>query len=225
VRYLEEFGWEVHQEVQLHSRGPVADIVATRGPLLRIVEVKTSLTAAVCEQAIRWKIWNVAHFIHVASPGVHRIVRGRWALRRLLQHEGIGLFQLRMPSIPAEEKWVKYCEEEIRPRFFRRADWVDRMLDRLNEETRTFAEAGNADGERWSPWKQTCRDWARYVAKHPGATLKQMVDNVAHHYHSDTGAKTSMVKWIREGKVPGIELRREGRLIRLYLADDAPPRR
>ena len=56
VEWLQDQHWEVYQEVQRYST--TADIVAVQGPLVWVVECKTSLSIGVMLQASRW----MAHY-------------------------------------------------------------------------------------------------------------------------------------------------------------------
>ncbi len=64
VAWLGDLGWEVFQEVS--AGGSVADIVARRGPVLWVVEVKRSLGLSLLGQAHAWK--RRAHRVSVAVP-------------------------------------------------------------------------------------------------------------------------------------------------------------
>ena len=64
VSWLNEQHWDVYQEVQIHGFGGVADIVAVQGPLVWVIECKTSLSLTVMEQASVWRV----HFRSVAVP-------------------------------------------------------------------------------------------------------------------------------------------------------------
>jgi len=46
--------------------------------------------------------------------------------------------------------------------------------------------------------------------------MKQAVDAISHHYASDSTARSSLATWIREGVIDEVEIRREGRALRLY---------
>jgi hypothetical protein len=201
IEHLKSLKWCIYQEVQPQKYGRIIDIVALQGPLIRAIEVKTSFTSAVVEQAMHHV--GQFHFVHVAIPH-RRYTKGRIVLEQFLRYKGIGLiekgFQLR-ETIPAQ--------------FFRKAR-TKRIREGLHEAQKYFAPAGTAKGGHWTPWKATCQLWTEYVKWHPGCTLKEIVTNEKHHYSSDSTARTSMVAWIRAGKVPGIEIRYEGNTIKLY---------
>jgi hypothetical protein len=56
----------------------------------------------------------------------------------------------------------------------------------------------------------------KHVAKNPGASIRDVVDGIKHHYQTDATARSSIAKWIEAGKVKGVELRRTGNVAALY---------
>lgn len=222
VWWLNEFKWTVYQEVQWERYGATIDIVATRGPLLRVVECKMSFTSAVIEQA--WRHRHYAHLVHIATPVTWRTTKGRTILVKAMQHLGIGHLEANSHDdydfrLHESKGVVREVHERYRSRFERRAA-AHLIRAKLCEEQKTFAPAGNANGLRFTPWKATCKRWAEYVALHPGCTLKEIVAEAEHHYLSDASAKISMARWIQDGHVKGIQIERDGRLIRLYPVEE-----
>lgn len=215
VAWLKEFKWDVYQEVQWQQYGGTIDIVATRGPLLRVIECKMSLTATVIDQA--WKNRPYAHLVHVAVP-MRGWGKGRNVLNQALIRLGIGLLEVshheRVDWRTREDYTVWNVHETMKSRFDRKAA-TNCIKDKLREAHKTFAPAGNSQGLRFTPWKDTCQKWAQFVAEHPGCTLKEII-TAGHHYASDSSAKISMAKWIESGHVKNITIRREGKLIKLY---------
>lgn len=198
VSWLREMHWDVYQEVTV--RGPRADIVAVRGPLLWIIECKTSLGLSVLEQAWGWR--GKAHYVSVATPST-----GGDFVRNLLSDGGLGLI-----SVGHE-----FVFEKIPARLFRRAK-ADEVRKRLREEHKTFAAAGNAMNRYYSPWRATCDAVARFVRANPGCTIKQLVEGIQHHYLTAANARASLRTWIVEGKVPGVRAVREGKLVTVVAA-------
>lgn len=210
VAYLRDLGWDVHQEVG-GAYGPRADIVAVRGPLLYVVEVKTTLGLALIEQGQSWL--HRAHLVSIAAPHPHR-GRGPSVAHQICGEWGIGVLDV------LTDYGESAVRERVAPRLIRRIP-VDRsrtLRRLLTEETRTYASAGNAAGKFWSPFKDTCQQAVRAVAAHPGLTTKELVAALPkHHYSSDSVARNTLPRWLRLGKIPG--LRGEGeRPIRWYLA-------
>lgn len=217
VEYLQDSGWEIYQEVA--SQGSAADIVGVKDHQCRIVEVKTSLTTEVCAQALNWSDSRAAHYVHVAvlrpvrKKGFRpRYSRGQEMLMRFLRSEGVGVFTVQFDSFRGEE--VVDILEKVPARLSRKLG--DDIRKDLYEKQKTYAEAGNAEGKRWTPWRETCENWAGFVSRHPGCSLKDCVERAGHHYGTESAARSSMWGWIKVNRVPGIRYERDGKRIRLY---------
>jgi Holliday junction resolvase len=223
VRWLEDRDWTVYQEVSLGYAEPTLDLVAKRGPVLWIVECKASMSLALLEQAAR--SIGFAHLVSVAAPQLQPV---RWRHRspachfvdRALEALGVGRFAARREAVGydihrrgAIYEWS--ADLLVRPRLNRRIV-KGFIANRLNEAQRTYAPAGNAEGRRWSPFRETCDKVKLYVEGHPGCTMKEVIDAVDHHYAKDATARSSMAHWIKAGKVDGVEIRLEGRRFALY---------
>lgn len=196
VEWLRTEGWDVYQEVTF--RGPRADIVAKRGPVLHVIECKTSMSIALIEQGLGWQAY--AHHVSIACP--QRKGGGGSAIARRF---GLGIIEVNGHG---------RVMQHVHPAFARVR--IDKLAKVLREEHKTFAPAGNAASRFYSPWQGTCDDVARFVAKHPGATLREMLAQVSTHYASAASARSSLTKWIEAGKVRGVRMERDGKALRLY---------
>lgn len=204
VGWLSESGWTVYQEVQRYPHGAIADIVAIQGKLLWIIETKTVLGVDVMEQAFNW-----LHHAHLVSVGVPKAYRGSTAFKqRVLRLLGVGCLTVSNPW----DGWV--VTEEVKPQFMRRL--IPGFREVLRPEHQTWAKAGNNRSERYSPFKATCRAVADYVLANPGVSLKELVENIPTHYHTTATARSCLKIWIESGNVKGVQMKREGRLIKLY---------
>jgi hypothetical protein len=214
VWWLKAQGWEVYQEVQIERNGPVADLVAVRdGRLVWVLEAKASLGAALLEQASHWLTY--AHYVSVIVPAFpYRRSRGRTVLEYYMRQHGIGCVISR-PE-PGNADLRSSLVHEDTPATFHRKAVVKYILDALTEEHKTFALAGNNQGRRWTPFKQTSKNVLEYVTRFPGASLKQVVDNVGHHYVGAESFRSCLPRWVEAGEVEGLRIEREGRRIRLY---------
>lgn len=214
VADLEAQGWTVYQEVQCGTR---ADIVATRGPLLWVIECKLSISLELLAQAHDWRGW--AHFISIAVEAPKRRGRRRRGsrtakfVRDTLKAAGIGYLRVGENGV----------EEFLAPRLNRTIS--SQLRDRLSEEQRTFAKAGNGRNEFWSPYKQTCRRLAIHVRENAGCSLKEAIDSIQHHYASNSSAISSLRHWLAHGKVAGVRLQYKGRKIQLYPQTETPTTR
>jgi hypothetical protein len=97
---------------------------------------------------------------------------------------------------------------------------IQTLRGSLCAEHKRFEAAGSPNGRHWSTWQFTCQQAVQAVRERPGLSLRELIDGIDHHYSSDSSARSAMSHWIREGRVPGIEIRREGRFVRLYPADE-----
>lgn len=208
VAWLRAQDWHVYQEVE--HRGSRADIVATRGPLLWVVECKLSFGLDVLGQAWHWK--RVAHLVSVATASAGGSAGFG---QRLLQDYGIGYLRV---SQDYDNRATVVQEEQ--PELFRRAN-DSGIRKRLTPELEAYgAKAGNCGSDYYSPYKQTCLAVLRFVLLNPGCTLRQLVDGIAdsHHYMSKASARSSLMHWIRAGKVPGVRLVKDGKAATVVLA-------
>lgn len=204
VGWLHDLHWEVYQEVQLSRYGRIADIVAVQGRLTWIIECKLSLGLSVIEQAVLWT--HSSHYTSVAVPATCNSF-GEIVCKRF----GVGVLRAGVLRVGGG-----ICEA-VPPPLNRRA-LAQNIRNVLVPQQKTWATAGNANGNRWSPFAQTCHDVRLAVTRKPGLTLKELLAEVRTHYLTTATARACLVKWIRAGKVKGVRL--EGtRPIRLYVED------
>ena len=199
--------WTLHHEVA--AAGRVADFVATNGTIIHVIEVKKSQSLVLLDQLLEWK--GHAHLVSGAVPMPKVSHRSAWVFRWALKQMGAGLFELRHKNLDPGS-YSSACQETVHPVLHRKI--TNRVMNALCEEqTRPedWAHAGSAKGGHFTPFRSTCNAVRSYVDRHPGATMKQIVDNIKHHYASDAGARSSLAQWIREGKVEGIKAADEGK--------------
>ena len=212
ICWLEVQEWDVYQEVQISAGGNIADVVAVRGPVVWVLEVKSSLTASVVEQVWFWK-WN-AHYVSVVTPHLQRESKGRRVLHEFMRSKGIGWIQSQQ-STYSGARYFDDVLERIAPRLDRTAD-TKRLRAALSDDHKTFAEAGNPNGKRWTPFQETVKRVKEMISATPGCDLKYLVDNCNHHYESSATFKACIPKYIRSGVVKGIRIERDGRKSRFY---------
>jgi hypothetical protein len=207
ITYLRDNQWDVYQEVEVF--GWVADIVAVNGRMVWVIETKRSLTFEVIQQAERWG--RYAHYVSIAVPEV-RLSAGREFAYRVCEKFDVGAMSV---SSPLGYPPSGYVKENVVSRLNRRA-MADRIRDRLTDAHRTYAEAGNADGRRWSPFKETCDRVRMAVERQPGITMKELLDGITTHYASTASAKSSIAYWARQGKIDGVRCELDGRRLRFF---------
>lgn len=206
INWLSAQNWEIYQEVQVFQYGHVADIVAKQNNLIWIVECKLSLSLAVIEQAVGWK--KMAHFVSISTLHPHRQMPGRNVAKKLLGIMGIGLIEFQ----------GTYGRVFIEPKLNRKA--VTHHIV-LTQHHKTWAKAGNADRNYWTPFQETCRKVKEIVEENPGILIKQIIELLdRHHYSNDTTAKSCLLQWAKLGKIPGIEIHRIGKYQHFYPKDE-----
>ena len=186
--WMDHEGWEVFKEVPWH--GGRADIVGRCGKLTWVIECKLTLSLDVISQAENWT--RYANFSSVATP---QRKRSDWRknafMDRILEMCGIGLFGVGR-------------EVDISRKAPLHRKLSDPISQALVEEMKTYAAAGNADGNFWSPFKATCRELQRAVLETPGISMKAAIDKIDHHYSNSQSARGSLAHWIGAKKVQGI---------------------
>lgn len=198
VESLRARGWTVYQEVE-SSLGPVADVVAVRGPVLWVIEGKRHFSFDVLEQADAWR--GHANFRSVAVP----LRPSRFQLE-LAQAIGVGVLEV---VVDAPDWLPDPVRERARPEFSRTRS--TKLSSKLRPEQQTHAEAGG--NGRWTPFKATCEEVRRVLRSKGPLTIRQLAVELrgVHHYASEAGAKTSLYEVIRRGVVDGVELANEVR--------------
>ena len=213
VAWLESEGWDVYQEVQPHG-GRVADIVATRSGILIVVELKTSLTFELLDQIIRWR--SDAHQVYAAVPRARS--DGRRMAYRVFGDHGVGVIEVDKGAVNSIDNGMglRSCVRIVTPPTLNRKAHVATIRDSLRPEHKTFALAGSARGGHFTEFKATCDRLRGYVTARPGATLKDAINEVNHHYTTDASARTHLAKLIMSGVVKGIRCEKAGKTLNLY---------
>jgi hypothetical protein len=214
IDWLKKDNWEVYQEVQIYGWGtPTADIVAVgytdnKIPLIWIIECKTSFGIAVAAQADYWRRNMAATYVSVAIPNCDiNNNRGHAFLYRHIKELGLGIILARHGALELLNPKV------IRSHWSRRKDTLNMLMDAHKD----YAEAGNPNGKKLTPFGITSNEVVRHVSRNPGCTIKEVLDNIYTHYSSRACASGAILSWISKGVIPGIKKVREGRVTKLYL--------
>lgn len=187
--------YDIYQEVETPCG--VADIVL-KSNFIWAIEVKTSLSLAVLSQAK-----NNLKYFNFSSICVPRpkfgFTNGAVFAREICKNYGIGIF--------AVEQFGEI--NEVKAKFQRKA-----MTKRINlyEMCKTYAEAGNSDGRRWTPFNQTIFELRNYVLKNPNCKLRDALKHIKHHYVSISSACQSIPNLIGNGVIDIITMDQDKRL-------------
>jgi hypothetical protein len=206
VAWLQDFGWDIYQEVQTRGGGR-ADIVAVRGILVFVVEVKASLSLRLLDQAVEWLAQ--AHYVAIATPPV----RTGFFVHRCLRDLGIGRFHSRAGC------GGEGCDLHEPAELHRWAE-PKRIRAVLHESQKT-AIAGSNGGGYWTPFRQTCTALVEFVSANPGCTLKAAIDGIRHHYSSPASARNSLRDWILRGKIPRLTYDEQTRTLKVTTQEAA----
>jgi hypothetical protein len=206
VAYFKEMGYDVYQEVTVNNIG-IADIVATKGKMVCVVEVKKSMSLQLLAQANSWV--GYTHCVYIATPCLYRPSKQHRFINGLMHSYGIGYLEVSTSS-------RQPLQIKLRPRYMRKA-YVNLIKSSLFEAQKDFSEAGNADGKRWTPFQETLRKLTQIVADSPGITMKEAINKLSHHYSSDASAKNAIATLIHRGEIKGLELIKEDNMNRLFI--------
>lgn len=208
VAWLRASGHRVFQEVE--HEGAVADIVATRGEEVTVVECKLGMSLSVLEQAHRWL--RRAHRVYAAVPFYADTTRehGRFA-RVICETLGIGLLEVVTPVSDEAGRVHLILESPLRePEASRRP-----LLSVLCPEHETYAAAGSPTGHRWTPFRATEQALVAYVTAHPGVLAREAVKAIKHHWPARSATGRALVL-IRSGVIHGVRIEGSAREIRLF---------
>lgn len=217
--YLTRDNWEVFQEVSEGTGGRRADIVARRGKILWIIECKKSVGLEVLDQLVHWERAGLAHYYSAAvfaprvrSDALHMYYAQHLpnkALNFLFDHFGFGLLTLRPDS-----KVLHVCRAPSLHRVDR-FPWP-KIDAQLHEEQKTQVKAGSVAGNYSTPFKRTVEGLQKLIAKHGKLPIKEAIEQLDHHYQTESSARSSLAHWAAKGGIPGVRLKKEGRA--LYFA-------
>lgn len=203
VEHFRANGWTVYQEV-MYGRydGRRADLVADRNGELHVVEVKTSFSTRLIEQARFWQMRAEYTSIAIPSP----IRQTKTHARRICDVISMGLGVLCVNGgvqVAAAPKKMECARSE-------------RLRKFLREEQKDYAPAGNCSSDFVSGFKLTSKALAELVIANPGVLLSDAVKQIKHHYLDNQSARSALPKWIGLEKVPGVKIKKEDGRIRLY---------
>lgn len=208
IPYLKEMKWEIYQEVQPRHYSDIADIVAIQGNLVWVLECKRSFSLNVISQAYNWKYY--AHYVSIVIPYLYRD-KNHSLKKKILDYFGIGCYQV-------SKGYYEPVKEFSPVKLNRKADGKFITLC-LTEQHKTWAKAGNANGDRYTPFQNTKRQLIQTVKKNPGISMKELIKSIDHHYASDSSAKGSLLQWIHKGVIKELQLKQEGRSYKIYLKE------
>ena len=173
--YLESRGYSVYAEVeprQVLNHYGRADIIAYSKPAVCIVEMKTSLSIDLIEQAYRWIPY--VHYIYVAVPKRKKPIPT--FVRKMLSQFKIGILEV-------DQRWGS-VHTTLLARFNRphvKIDWDKELLP----QHQTWAPGGStSDSGYVTPYKLTIERVTYLLKRNPHRwfSIREILDYCETHY-------------------------------------------
>jgi len=163
------------------------DIVAKHGNILMAFEVKTTLNFRVIEQAK-----HNTHYFHYSYICVPESRNMSFA-KEICSLYGIGILSI---YISGNTAWGD-VNEILKPKLHRIDKNIKKWIRLPDYSKRSIPGASGGDGTTITPFKNTVENVVKYVKHHNDPTIKEVFDNIDHHYSSVSAAKSSLYQWIR----------------------------
>jgi hypothetical protein len=183
VEYYQEF--DLYFEVDYFRS---IDIVVLHGNISMAIEVKSTFNFKVLEQSIE----NSKHFnySYIAVP-----IFNEWSFqKKLCRDYGVGL-------LCYEHNEYDIITEEVKPKFNRHTNNT-KLKGVLNDRHKqSLPGSKSGDSTKITAFQVTVENAVRYVMRHPGCTLKEMIDGIYHHYTNSTLASRNLYQWIHNGVI------------------------
>lgn len=202
---------EIYTEVLGLDGGRPDVVVRTDKKITTIVEMKTTLSMNLLEQAINWRY--KANYIYIAIPEPKNKNINRFA-RKILYDYGIGLLLIDVTSKEIYEKYYKdkednpckyFVREAIKPKFFRTkkgiVDWNAILKDIYMHENNI---QGGSKGKGYNtPYKDLICDVKKYIYRKrnefiPIGELIEKISSIKTHYSNPKASLHSALTKIED---------------------------
>jgi len=179
-QYFESRGFEVYSEVLAGQGTRRADVVIRHGSVVSVIEMKTTLSLDLLEQANRWI--SRAHYVYIAIPMPKNRRINEYA-RKCLSRDGIGvlLVDCRQNDFYYDNGDEYMIWTDLKPKIHRKI--VNHWDKYLTEAHKTSIPGGSKGGGYITPYKTTIDGVKRCLKNHPeGIELNQLILMVQTHY-------------------------------------------
>lgn len=188
--WLESQGWDCYPEAQFRSRGPRADIVAIKPPLLWVIETKTSMSLQLLEQAVRWQSAG-ALYVSVAVPRPKidfdkKLVWHSKVVDGYCRSEGLGLI--------LTDRFDDTVREAIEPKLLRRNyERSKYLLAGLDNHMKQSIPGSQSTSGFSTPHQRTLKNVLQYVETQGQCTLDDILKNVSTHFRVRAKARRYVI--------------------------------
>jgi len=181
ISYFENLDYTTYKEVSLKGGGTIrSDIYCKKDSESVAIEIKMTMCLKVIEQAFKWRPY--ANKVYIVIPKKGKI---NHFAEQLCQDYGIGLLYYK----------GSYFEERIKPMLN-----INAKEPSLYEE-QLLSEASNNRGDFVTPFKITVDRIIKYVGDNK-LLLKEVIENIEHHYRDNASATNSIKSMIKIGVIP-----------------------
>ena len=201
ITYMENMGWETYKEVG--GPGGCADIVGVKGNKTWIVECKIHPSLKVIEQVHNW----IGYTNYLSAATVNK--GNTYALSIILKLLRCGYLYSNKHTANIYE-FFPPKELEVTSK---------KPIIKYIKDFHKEAIAGSSGGSnQWTPFKQTVKNAEIYIKAHPGCSIKELVNNIDHHYASAISAMSSIPVRINEGIIKNIYIKHHHGKIGLFFS-------
>lgn len=191
AEHLRQHHWDIYPEAQFRTRGPRADIVAYKNPLLWVIETKSSMNLQVLEQAMRWRD-SGALLVSIGIPKPKRKSSQKFVwhsqmVDRICRQEGFGLI-----FVCSKTHFVK---EVISPRLYRFNYERSRyLITNLDHKMQSQTPGSSAAGGYSTPHQRTLQYALAYLREHSPCSISTLLDNIKTHFHVRSKARKYLIQ-------------------------------
>ena len=177
-------------EAQIRQRGPRADIIAIKGPLMWVIETKLSLNLSVIEQALKWKGLGALYTsVAVLKPKRKRQNRFTWYsdfVDRFFRQEGLGLILINNDDLS--------ISEVIEPRLHRYNYLRSRkIVKQLDPRMKQYLPGSSGKQGYSSPYQRTIENALKYIQRQNSCSINELLNNIETHFRIRVKARWFLI--------------------------------
>ena len=189
IENLKKEGWTTYPEIL------GIDIVAVKDDKIIAVEAKKHFNLKVISQAYKNRNFVNETWIAVTAGWQSLEDMGLIIARKL----NIGVMFVSKMSLGTETKYTVNNSFHPESLPFKKS-----IIELLQPEAQTYAEAGSSGGKQWSNFTLTVSKFKSFIKQNNACTLTEAVRGIKHHYAHDKSAVANLSKLMNQGVIKGI---------------------